>query len=284
MKTPQLKIEGRSGCPIRLSEQNGQISVIKTSSGVEYNSRLKKQIEKQLQFTTNELTSIGFFSPQVFEFNTTDELYWFSMEYVSGLKYSTYLTSKHKEAIEQVIDKFKTYFKHLFDQAILIEAPKEMINQKLQQLNEKIEANYESAIFKAALASLKSIPEHPLYIGKCHGDFTLSNMLFLSSGKICAFDLLDSFIESPLMDWVKLKQDITFKWSIHVENEQETNQTKLIQVLNYIDKELSSSFAQDNVIKEWEQYLQIFNLMRIVPYAKDPRDITFLENTILKLL
>ena len=43
-------------------------------------------------------------------------------------------------------------------------------------------------------------------VGTCHGDLTFSNILF-NGNNYYLIDFLDSFIESPLLDIVKLRQD-----------------------------------------------------------------------------
>ncbi len=49
-------------------------------------------------------------------------------------------------------------------------------------------------------------------VGICHGDLTFSNMLF-NGNNYYLIDFLDSFVESPLLDIVKLRQDSAYLWS-----------------------------------------------------------------------
>lgn len=282
MSTPQLKIEGRSGCKITFIETPTGIRLRKFSSDEGYNNRLRLQEEKQLSFQCPE----GFFTPAVLGNGTEGNLYWFDMDYISGDKYSTYFTKVSKQRIDEIIELFIQYFKTQIDQSVKVSPPLEAIHAKTESLIQTLHANaQQSEDFIHQLHQfLKRVPTHPLYQGECHGDFTLSNMLFLTSGRICAFDLLDSFINSPVIDWVKLKQDTIYKWSIHIENKTLNNDTKLIQVLDYINSHLDAYFKTDLVIQHWEKYLTVFNLARILPYAKDERDREFLNKHLTALI
>ena len=51
-----------------------------------------------------------------------------------------------------------------------------------------------------------NIPNLNIYKNVCHGDLTLSNLIF-KNNEIYCIDFLDSFIDSPIIDLVKLKQD-----------------------------------------------------------------------------
>lgn len=277
-----LKIEGRSGCKLALIKTTDNWVVRKYSPSEEYNARLEKQWQKQQSFTT--LTN--FFAPKVLNKNNESVSYWFDMEYISGDKYSGYFTQISKTRIDEIIANFCHYFKTNIHHAELISAPIELLQEKTKSLMRTIECKVRmDTHFKINLKNyLQQIPTSPFYIGKCHGDFTLSNMLFLKDYRICVFDLLDSFVESPLIDWVKLKQDTCFHWSMHIENEVLAYNTKLVQVLSYINNKLESHFKNDEIITAWEPYLTVLNLARILPYAKDGRDLTYLTKHLTKLI
>ena len=49
-------------------------------------------------------------------------------------------------------------------------------------------------------------------VGDCHGDLTMSNIIFWV-GKYISYRFLPSFIETPLWDVVKLEQDLIMGWS-----------------------------------------------------------------------
>ena len=64
-----------------------------------------------------------------------------------------------------------------------------------------------------ALQVAKSHMDITVSVGFCHGDLTFSNLLVnAKSRRIALFDFLDSFVESPLQDLAKLRQDTAYFW------------------------------------------------------------------------
>ena len=69
---------GLSGCKIEMVDNH---TIKKYSSGLNYNQRLSKQIDKQIFFSNKILKSI--YVPKVKNVNK-ENLYYFEMEYVTG--------------------------------------------------------------------------------------------------------------------------------------------------------------------------------------------------------
>lgn len=281
-----LQIEGRSGCSLDLLTRDDKLVVRKTSSCYEYNERLKQQQLKQKSFSSGDKVKGVFFTPKTGASGLQNGLYWFEMDYISGEKYSSWFVKLNKNQIDKIIQEFVAYFEDRIALSSIIIPPNSIFINKLNNLLNNLSKNNKisSHIKREIEYNLSKPPEKELYINQCHGDFTLSNMLFLKNGKVCIFDLLDSFIESPIIDYIKLRQDTFFKWTMHVENENNKHSTKLIQVLDYIDYHLQKAISKYPIFQDWEIYLTIFNMARILPYAKDERDIEFIENKLTTLL
>ncbi len=284
---PSLQIEGRSGCELKIIQREEGIFVRKYSSNESYNDRLVKQQEKQTSFNKPSLKELGFSTPQVFETGIENNLFWFDMAYVGGEKFSTYLQRINKKEIEQMLSQFIRYFEYQFSQAKESPAPIAVIKEKIKSLEEAV-ANKKEISEELRLKVLtylnQNIPTHHISIGDCHGDLTLSNMLFLNNGHIVTFDLLDSFIESPIIDFVKLRQDSRYGWSIFIENNDLAMNTRLRQVLRYMDNALVEYSKGISYLVHWEHYLTAFNFARILPYAKNQRDLHFIENKLNNLI
>lgn len=220
---PQIKMEGRSGCKIDVVKEGDHVIIKKYSSSIAYNNRLMKQANKQ-QFFYNSLRQNHIFSTaKVLEtFSSDYTLAWFSMPYLFSEKYSNYLEQASvvdlKELLSHIIDYFRFGIQNSTPQTIHYS----LISNKVDELREKINSNLSIGNKEYFLSLLQylneNIPVKPLPVGTCHGDFTFSNILF-GDHKIYLLDFLDSFIESPLIDIVKLRQDTCFKWSIMLEKE-----------------------------------------------------------------
>lgn len=107
-------------------------------------------------------------------------------------------------------------------------------------------------------------------IGWCHGDFTIDNMIpQFEEGRLVIIDFLDSFIDSPWMDMVKLRQDTKHKWILR--NGGTERQHVILDLLDG---------AFGHLVSEMDYVpLQILNLARILPYANSS-ERTFLMKEI----
>ena len=102
-------------------------------------------------------------------------------------------------------------------------------------------------------------------IGPCHGDLTLSNVIWNPSSGLVLIDFLSTFLESPLQDLAKISQELEFGWSFR----------RLDQNLQ-IKSKLFCNFAYPSYAKYLQTlfpdaaYLfKILCLARIAPYIND---------------
>ncbi|HEX8278448.1 MAG TPA: phosphotransferase, partial [Segetibacter sp.] len=189
-----------------------------------------------------------------------------------------------KKLLDNLIDYFNFNIKSSAPQKIDVG----IITSKIEELKLKVTGNInapEKEYFLNVLEYLKTnIPDMPLPTGTCHGDFTFSNILF-GDNKIYLLDFLDSFIESPLIDIVKIRQDTCFKWSVMLEKEMPSHKkNKLLQAFNFLDREIAL-FCNNNLgLSTWYNYLQVFNLLRIIPYLNNTAEIFFIEKSLRQIL
>ena len=282
-------MEGRSGCKLDVVKEGSHVIIKKYSSSIEYNKRLMKQANKQQNFYNNLPDNQIFSTARVIELHSSENaLSWFSMPYLFSEKYSNYLehasTVDLKKLLNNLIDYFNFNIKSSTPQQIDVS----IIASKIEELKLKVTDNInatEKEYFFNTLEYLKTnIPDMPLPVGTCHGDFTFSNILF-GDNKIYLLDFLDSFIESPLIDIVKIRQDTCFKWSVMLEKEMPSHKkNKLVQSFNFLDREIAS-FCNDNLgLSTWYNYLQVFNLLRIIPYLNNTAEIFFIEKSLRQIL
>ena len=92
---------------------------------------------------------------------------------------------------------------------------------------------------------------------------------------------MDSFIESPIIDFIKLRQETKFKWSLSLEKDIPTYQkNKILQILNYFDDCLVKHYANNAYVNSWYTFLEKFNLLRILPYINDKTEEQFIINAL----
>lgn len=241
-----FKVNGHSN--YNLSLKDGIVT--KTSKGND--ERLKLSALKQSQFQSEY-----FKVPKVHEINNDG----FSMDYILGFSFVEFLTYATKNDLDKLIKKLEGYFSETIEGVQIV--PTEILRNKIISINERW------------LKEIPPLSDIEIYKGKTHGDMTFSNIIF--SNDFYLIDFLDSYIESPMMDLIKLRQDTHLQWSFEM-YDKPYDKTKVQIVLSYIDEWLVNTydFTHYNI-------LQIINLLRILPYTKSKSVFKYLRNNINKL-
>ena len=125
-------------------------------------------------------------------------------------------------------------------------------------------------------------PTVDLPMGICHGDLTFSNILF-NGNNYYLIDFLDSFIESPLLDIVKIRQDSAHLWSqLMYTNHYDKLRLKI--VCEKMDIEIDQYFSKYEWYRQYYVIFQIMNFLRILQYAKEEKVITYLKESLSKII
>lgn len=83
-------------------------------------------------------------------------------------------------------------------------------------------------------------------------------------------DFLDSFIESPIMDMVKLRQDTAYLWSPLMYTGS-YDKTRLNIICNKVDSELDCCFKKYEWYRKYYHIFQLLNFLRILQYAHEEK-------------
>ncbi len=273
----EKKLKGLSGCRVILNEKKN--SVLKISSGEGYNSRLQNQKEKQQEWGKISVPNVSV--PGIINWGFSEEgLFFFEMEYINGRGYKEFLSDGSPEEInffaETILDLIKFFFSN--SQGSDFSRFKNLVLEKINslELDEEIEPDF----IKFLETKISSLDEDFFYFGVCHGDLSLPNILFCREN-LSLIDFLDSFIESPVVDLVKLKQDL-----FHLFSFLSCSDTKIklrgIQSAKYIWKKIEKEFSE-HVSKDSFKVLEVVNFLRILPYAKQEEVKSSIINIIKEL-
>ena len=244
-----FKVRGHSKYKLKL-ENN-----LVTKYHYKDDDRLVASANKQTEFISKY-----FKTPKVLDIQSNK----FEMEYISGYSFSQFLTSASKRDLDGFINKIDGYLK----ENIIGE-----LNVPIQLFINKIKSiDFNSDLL---LSKIKDKKDIKIKVGLSHGDMTLSNMIFAED--IYLIDFLDSYIESPTMDIVKLRQDTHLYWSLNMVNDI-TDLTKIKLGLKYID-----NFLLNNYNVEEYYFLQRINVIRIFPYTIDKETEDWLTKNINEL-
>ena len=90
----------------------------------------------------------------------------------------------------------------------------------------------------------------------------LRNILF-TSNKYYFIDYLDSFIETPIQDIVKLRQDTKYIWSTMM-YKKKYDIVRLNMIFKYIDDKINDHFSNNEFYYRNYDRLQLMNILRIL--------------------
>lgn len=265
---------GISGCKTELI---GNALVRKTSPSISYNSRLRKQMMKQVEFREYSFNHI--FTPKVYDSGYQNELFYFDMEYVDGKLFNEEFYRISKSEIDTIADTLLSYLDESKRKSTFYSdnEVKRAIYAKLLAVRPD---SRHQLLIDYILSELDQLQLGQLANGMCHGDLTFSNILF-SSGKLCYLDLLDSYLESYVIDIVKLKQDAYYKWYLNILPVSECHVTRTHQIFDYLWKRISEHHSEI-ISSDLFAVLDVLNLLRIEPYLQVDRQHTLLYNIIRK--
>lgn len=267
---------GRSGCLVQLIEGPEKTIVRKTSSGSRYNTRLLDQESKQQLFNNQFPQRENVFAPQIHNrgYDKNNRFY-FEMEYINGLSYVDYFL---RNPIDDAMSSFRiliSFIRSEINQSTESHCPRDLVFRKIEELELLLKERSHVKMNKVISSLKKKLPSTKIPRGFCHGDLTFANTIFAENG-ICLIDFLDSFVESPLLDIVKLRQDTKLFWSLYLEDLENHEFIKLRELFTAFDSLLCAEFQRMKYFRDWYGIFETINLLRILPYLKDQKEIGFI--------
>ena len=197
------------------------------------------------------------------------------MEYINGDNIIDYLLNCDKTQLNWLINEIINIINKFISDCDYKYINENILLNKINDIKNKINENkFINNDFKDIFHFLENethkVKQIKLPINICHGDLTLCNILIKNKEKnIFLIDFLDSFLESPIVDMVKIRQDTKYKWCINMFIEKDKINTKVENLLKYCDIEFHKYFQKYNFYCETYKYFQIINLLRVLQYSKD---------------
>lgn len=267
-------ISGHSGYKITFKDNK----VYKQSQKTESNYRLLQQACKQNQYS--QIAYKNIIVPNIYSIKTqiveeegvVQDLLTVEMEFVRGLDIIQCIESTGANQIQEILKVIINFLQFNVKKSISATISYKIIDEKYAEVKNRISKRYYSTLddmFDRFNGKDLNIP-----IGFCHGDLTLSNMLFTPTKELVLIDFLDSFIESPLVDIAKLRQDTLHKWSCF-KYKRPYDISKIYLTLQHMDKKIVEYCSQYEWYNKYYQLFQFLNLVRILPYCKKQETTDF---------
>tara|TARA_B100001094_G_C18176222_1_gene798015 strand:+ start:1753 stop:2598 length:846 start_codon:yes stop_codon:yes gene_type:complete len=278
-----IRIKGHSGCAIEIVDgvKSGW-AIRKSSVDPSYVPRLQAQCEKQRSFIASGSIS----APTVHSRKISIDTFSFDMAYFNGHDFLTFLEVCEKEDLDQATLSILDFLRKNTCESTWGAFPLDQFHKKIFETQDILRQRNDLDSIKIKecvdyLYEFRSRASFPF--GYCHGDLTLSNILTSKEGAELVFiDFLDTFIDSPVQDYVKLRQDTQLYWSTML-YQGAADFTKMKIALEYMDNKIEEA-ADELGIRCFYEPFQILSLLRILKYTFDKKVINFIYNSIDKII
>ena len=261
-----------SGDKVEIFNDNDEKYIIKTWSDI---NKGKNAIDKQIRFKNINISgNCVVKSPSVYESEIIEKKFFRAkMSYIEGECGIDIPSKSSRQTILKIREVFGSIIYLNFERAKIKDIPSSKFIEKLLSIKSHSTSPTLSNLVSRLIDKFKKLTTISIPIGDCHGDLTMSNIIFSGSESIYLIDFLPSFIETPLWDIVKLEQDLIMGWSY-----------RYVQSANKITAKIVFDKCIPNQLKliksQWEvqtKLLSALNLARIIPYVNDPITNKWLE-------
>ena len=249
-----------------------------------YVPRLVNQANKQIAASKIEYQNIRV--PKVFEVEQNDTSATIKMEYIYSRNYVEHFEQAGFEQIKYLIGAIKYFIDLEINNSRMETVPSHILTDKMADVARKVEKNVHlkddaeaQELVRRSSAVMDQVGNMVLPVGMCHGDLTFSNILF-NGNNYYLIDFLDSFIESPLLDIVKIRQDTSYLWSTLMYNKP-FDKVRLSIISEKIDVAIDEYFSgRYQWYRDYYMPLQLMNFLRILQYGHDDKVISYLKKVI----
>lgn len=284
----EIEIKGHSGCTISIINIDKVLYVEKETTDLNYINRLYRQAIKQEEASQNDYQFIRI--PKIVNIERGEKKMVMRMEYIYSKNFINHFESAGFEQIAYFINAFSSFIINEIELSPITTVHSSLIRNKFRDVKAKIceqsalvnDPEIYSLLDAAEIFFINLPDTINIPMGKCHGDLTFSNILF-NGNNYYLIDFLDSFIESPLIDIVKFRQDSAFHWSTLMYSKP-FDKTRLKIISSTIDQKINDLFLKYDWYVSYYDIFQLMNFLRILQYAKEEKVVSYLKVTLNQLL
>ena len=284
----EIEIKGHSGCQIDIVNGGDSLFINKSTYDKDYIPRLYKQALKQRNASKIVYQHIRV--PEIYSIERMDEYLNIKMEYIYSKNYVDYFEDAGFDQISYFIKALKIFIDSEIENSKMTSINKNIVINKYNDICDRVAKNdfiskdtdIKIILEKSSIVFNELDEEINIPVGQCHGDLTFSNILF-NGNNYYLIDFLDSFLESPLLDLVKIRQDSNYGWS-QLMYGHDFDSVRMRIISDKIDKEIDIYYSNYDWYNKYYSTFQLMNFLRVIQYAKEERTVAFLKNVLNSIL
>lgn len=231
--------------------------------------RAARNVRKQRTFKPLQAGNTRIAAAEVLgyeEFSSHAEL---TMPYVEGITGRMFAVHTSRMMALALSTTLSTLIYSELSHSSKVACPTKILLDKVSQIEATTNDKRLKVLVRQASGRVAELPRTLVFpMGNCHGDLTLSNVILNPVDGITVIDFLDTFLETPLQDVAKLKQDFVYGWSFRACAPTLRGKAEILcrhhmpEAVNQVELMYCSQV----------RVLTLLALLRIAPYVKD--DIT----------
>ena len=243
--------------------------------------RSAKNVQKQRDFQQLQSGKTMISAAEVISYEEFQDASHLIMPYIEGITGSMFAIHASRQTAQTLSTALSTLTHAELARSTDISCSRSLLLDKGNQIEAKTLHTQLKPLIRQGCAKLLQLPETLIFpLGPCHGDLTLSNVILNPVDGITVIDFLDTFLETPLQDVAKLKQDFIYGWSFR--NSSSTLQVKGEVLCKHY---LPSAVTQlEQLYAPQVKALTLLCLMRIAPYIKDDVTLEWLSTSLTNCL
>ena len=277
-----LSRQSHSRESLALVTHEGQLCVRKEARGD--CTRFQAGVRKQHAFRGLNLAGLRILAAPILLESHSGDAVEIVMPYMHGLSGADFALHGNRSIARDLSRALAAMLMDGMSKASVADVPSSVFVGKMNQV---VAASQRSPLLAQAVALQEQIlqiaqeyPQLTIPLGACHGDLTLSNMIFSQQQDLVLIDFLDTYLESPLQDLAKISQELEFGWSSRHLDENLRVKGAIFAAAALPDyvRFLYGSFPTA------ARLFKILCIARIIPYAHDDATHQWLARVMARLL
>ncbi|RTL22460.1 MAG: hypothetical protein EKK52_05995 [Burkholderiales bacterium] len=229
-------------------------------------ARARRNVEKQRLFRPLYTGMARLGAAEVLEFVVHADRAELLMPYIEGMTGHMFPVHATRNVAHTLSVSLSTLLYSELNESREAPVATSIFRDKLDSVSSATRDSELKRLVDACLSVVEALPaEMPFPMGPCHGDLTLSNVILDPVSGITLIDFLDTFLETPLQDVAKLKQDFVYGWSFRKDPPAMTIKAEILCRHHF-----PQAIVQiERMYPTQVRLLTLLTLARIAPYVKD---------------